>query len=105
MTLAQVSGIPNPIPITKGLTDQIWEKPLNYFAVGGMILFGIGCIVLFIIILRWAASQQTKVDAAQKTAIAYEYLGKQLLESMERVDETVTKIWEHLIRNPRRPRE
>lgn len=101
--LAQVSGIPNPIPIAKGLTDQIWQMPLNYFAVGGMILFGVGCIVLFYIILRWAAGQQAKVDAAQKTATAYEYLGKDLLESMNRIEVTITKVWEHLIQsNPRR---
>jgi predicted negative regulator of RcsB-dependent stress response len=103
--LAQVSGIPNPIPIAKGLTDQIWQMPLNYFAVGGMVLFGICCIILFYIILKWAASQQSRVDAAQKTATAYEYLGKDLKEGQDRIEEILQKIWEHLMRSSPRRRE
>lgn len=103
--LAQVSGIPNPIPIAKGLTDQIWQMPLNYFAVGGMILFGIGCIVMFLLILKWAHSQSSKVEAAQKTATAYEYLGKDLLEAMGRIEATVTKIWEKMMQNTPRRRD
>lgn len=111
----QVTGIPNPVQVTKGLTDQIWQMPLNYFAVGGMVLFGIGCVVLFTIILRWAAAQQQKVENAQKTATAYEILSKEVrddvadlkettISGINDLKETVSKIWDEILKMSTRTR-
>lgn len=115
MVIAQVTGIPNPVQVTKGLTDQIWQMPLNYFAVGGMILFGLGCVILFTLILRWAASQQQKVESAQKTATAYEILSKEIRDDItdlkdttnsgiNRIEEVVSKIWEEILKMGSRTR-
>jgi predicted negative regulator of RcsB-dependent stress response len=106
-----VPGIPNPIEVTKHLTDETWLKPDNWWFVAGMIFFGLGCCLLVFLIIRWAASQQDRIDAAQKTATAYEYLAKSLLSGLENIEdsiktlqETVNKIWDEILKMSARRR-
>lgn len=88
--------LPNPVQVAKGLTDQTWNMPTNYWLVFFVFVFGSILIALIVWILRRADKQSEALHEAYKeSTIAFR---QRVLEVLADLEEKIDKIIEEIAR-------
>lgn len=102
MVTAQVTGVPNPVQVAKGLTDQTWQMPTNYWLVFFVFAFGLGLIILMVWIIRKADKQSDALEKAQAQGAAatatYEALSEEIRDVLRSLEDRIDRVWEEIVK-------